>query len=136
MAKLSRNIVLKKVISNAIKYSEETADAVRVCLKAHIDEVVVEVKDRGIGIPEDALPYVFEPFYRVDSSRSRKTGGYGTGSLGFSASRLYTKPCRLSRRSDSSRICATRPTAGISDCTADPGSTALHGTAAANLMIL
>jgi signal transduction histidine kinase len=71
--------VLKNVISNGIKYSEKTADAVQVCLKAHIDGVVVEIKDRGVGIPEDALPYVFEPFYRVDSSRSRKTGGYGLG---------------------------------------------------------
>ncbi|MBC8247206.1 MAG: HAMP domain-containing histidine kinase [Deltaproteobacteria bacterium] len=71
--------VLKNVISNSIKYSEETADAVQIYLKKQTSRVVIEIKDHGIGIPEEALSYVFEPFYRVDASRSRKTGGYGLG---------------------------------------------------------
>ncbi len=71
--------VLKNVISNSIKYSEETAGAVQIYLKKQAGRVVIEIKDRGIGIPEEALSYVFEPFYRVDASRSRKTGGYGLG---------------------------------------------------------
>jgi signal transduction histidine kinase len=46
--------------------------------------VGISVKDTGYGIPNRDLPYIFEPFYRVDSSRSRDTGGYG---IGFSLSK-------------------------------------------------
>ena len=37
------------------------------------------MEDRGVGIAKSALPHLFDPFYRTDTSRSRKTGGYGLG---------------------------------------------------------
>jgi signal transduction histidine kinase len=42
-------------------------------------DVVVRVRDDGPGIPAADLANVFEPFFRVDRSRSRRTGGYGLG---------------------------------------------------------
>ncbi len=63
---------------NAIKY---TAPGGRVTLALHTgeDSARLEVMDTGVGIPEDALPHVFERFYRVDKARSRKSGGSGLG---------------------------------------------------------
>ena len=43
------------------------------------NNVQITVADNGRGIPETELPFLFEPFYRVDKSRSKKTGGFGLG---------------------------------------------------------
>lgn len=71
--------VLSNVIGNAVKYSKADKGAVEVSVEGRDGEVVVTVRDHGIGIPEAELPRLFEPFYRVDRSRSRDTGGYGLG---------------------------------------------------------
>jgi signal transduction histidine kinase len=71
--------VFRNIIENARKYSKAGGDPVTVTLRKQAETVCAEVRDSGIGIPEKDLPFVFEPFYRVDHSRSRKTGGYGLG---------------------------------------------------------
>jgi signal transduction histidine kinase len=71
--------VLANVLDNAMKYSREGAGPVRLSIEADADEVRVRIEDQGVGIPESELPKIFEPFYRVDRSRSRETGGYGLG---------------------------------------------------------
>jgi signal transduction histidine kinase len=72
-------ILVNNVLSNAIKYSGSVGLPVRVVLDSADGSVMISFHDHGIGIAEDDLSYVFEPFYRADRSRSRETGGYGIG---------------------------------------------------------
>ncbi|OGD19110.1 MAG: hypothetical protein A2W03_05725 [Candidatus Aminicenantes bacterium RBG_16_63_16] len=69
--------IFVNLVDNALKYTEK--GSVRVRLEKAEGGVVVEVGDSGIGIPEEDQSRVFERFYVVDKSRSRKTGGTGLG---------------------------------------------------------
>jgi two-component system phosphate regulon sensor histidine kinase PhoR len=70
--------VLVNLIDNALKYTER--GEVRVaCAPEGTERVRIEVADTGIGIPAESLPRIFERFYVVDKSRSRKLGGTGLG---------------------------------------------------------
>jgi signal transduction histidine kinase len=71
--------VLRNLLDNAIKYSLPDSRAVEVSATNGSDHVVIRVTDDGPGIPERDVPNLFEPFFRVDRSRSKKTGGYGLG---------------------------------------------------------
>lgn len=71
--------VLRNLLENAIKYSLPDSGPVEVSVIDQGETVVVRVTDDGPGIPESDLPQLFEPFFRVDRSRSKKTGGYGLG---------------------------------------------------------
>ena len=70
--------ILLNIISNAIKYTGENGE---VSIKQYIksEKVFIEVKDNGIGIPEEDIERIFERFYRVDKARSRSVGGTGLG---------------------------------------------------------
>ncbi len=72
-------IVIKNLFANALKYSDAHARAVEVSVFTETGWIVIKIKDYGKGIPAEDLPHIFEPFYRVDKSRSRITGGYGLG---------------------------------------------------------
>ena len=71
--------VFNNIIANALKFSDASSEPVKVSVKSEPHHVVVKVADRGIGIPVEELTFIFEPFYRVDKSRSKDTGGYGLG---------------------------------------------------------
>ena len=71
--------VFKNILTNAVKFSAPDDKPVMISVKKQTDFTVVRILDRGIGIPPDELPFIFEPFYRVDKSRSKRTGGYGLG---------------------------------------------------------
>jgi len=62
------------LIQNAVKYNTENGE---IRIVSHDDTITIE--DTGIGIPEECLLQIFEPFYCVDKSRSRKLGGSGLG---------------------------------------------------------
>jgi two-component system sensor histidine kinase SenX3 len=69
---------LVNLLDNAVKYSEPGA-TVEIGAVALADEVRIEVRDHGPGIPTRDLERIFERFYRVDRARSRATGGTGLG---------------------------------------------------------
>lgn len=70
--------ILMNLVGNAIRYTPE-GGTIEVGARVLPASVEVTVWDDGIGIPADALPYIFERFYRVDRSRTRATGGSGIG---------------------------------------------------------
>lgn len=70
--------MLLNLIDNAIKYNREGGEVIIIVTQSP-GEVGVMVKDTGVGIPKESQKRVFERFYRVDKSRSRKMGGTGLG---------------------------------------------------------
>ena len=72
--KISQLLVI--LIDNAIKYSK---DAIDITVSQSRNMIRVLVSDKGIGIPEEEIPNLFDRFYRVDGARQRETGGFGLG---------------------------------------------------------
>jgi len=70
--------LINNMLSNAIKYSPD-GGTVTVRLSQDAEWSQVDIIDEGIGIPKDALPQLFDKFYRVDNSATRQIGGTGLG---------------------------------------------------------
>lgn len=70
--------VVVNLLDNAIKYTPR-GGSVSLTVGSTNGKALLEVADNGIGIPVDALPHVFERFFRVDQARSREMGGAGIG---------------------------------------------------------
>jgi two-component system phosphate regulon sensor histidine kinase PhoR len=69
--------VLVNLLDNAVKYTER--GKITVSVDVQDKQASIQVRDTGIGVPKDAIPRIFERFYVVDKSRSRKSGGTGLG---------------------------------------------------------
>jgi signal transduction histidine kinase len=69
---------LRILMDNAIKYSN-AGGKITISVIPKDDVALLTVKDEGIGISPDAVPYIFDRFYRADQSRTKKTGGTGLG---------------------------------------------------------
>lgn len=76
--------VIVNLLENAVKYAQQP----RIALRADEYSICIEVSDTGPGIPEGALEQVFDPFFRLEASRNRDTGGVG---LGLSAARAIVR---------------------------------------------
>lgn len=73
---------VENVVRNAVRYTPE-GTSVKISLRCRREngggEAVITVKDEGAGVPEESLQDIFRPFYRLDGSRTRETGGTGLG---------------------------------------------------------
>lgn len=75
----ARPLALKRCIVNLVDNAIKYGGNARVAASGNEETLVITVSDTGPGIPEQKLETVFEPFYRLESSRSRETGGTGLG---------------------------------------------------------
>jgi signal transduction histidine kinase len=100
---LAARRLFSNLIDNALKYGGRAeVSAVR-----HGDEVNVYVRDRGPGIPQEMLERVFDPFVRLEDSRSRESGGAG---LGLTIART------LAERNGATLVLRNRPEGGLEAC--------------------
>lgn len=70
--------VWQNLLSNSIKFSEENT-VITVLIDTDSQNIFIEIADEGLGIESDAIPFVFDRFYKEDMSRQRKKGGSGLG---------------------------------------------------------
>ena len=96
---------VENAVRNATRYTAE-GTTVEVRLERQQaangeNEIIVRVLDSGPGVPDEALPKIFEPFYRLDDARNRQTGGAGLGlSIADRAIRLHGGQLRASNRKE------------------------------------
>ena len=69
---------MSNLIENAAKYNRENG-SISISASRQEENIIIKISDTGIGIPEEECERIFEPFYRVDQSRSRSVGGSGLG---------------------------------------------------------
>ncbi len=100
IARIQPNLIrraARNLIENAVKY----AGAARVAVHETDDGVAIDISDNGPGIPEHELANVQEPFYRIEPSRSRETGGSGLGlTLARAAAQAHGGELELANRTE------------------------------------
>lgn len=71
---------VENILRNALHYSPPSEPIfVSLHWNGENHQIIIEIEDKGAGVPPDQLTKIFNPFYRVDTSREKKTGGYGLG---------------------------------------------------------
>jgi signal transduction histidine kinase len=71
--------VLTNIVNNSVKYMDKTTKTLSIEGKESEDSLVIEITDNGRGIKPEAVPYIFDRFYRAEQSRNTTTGGSGLG---------------------------------------------------------
>jgi signal transduction histidine kinase len=72
-------IAITNIVDNSLKYSRKDSGPVQIYYTKVDNAVQIRISDSGIGIAEAEIPFIFEPFYRVDKARKQTAGGYGLG---------------------------------------------------------
>jgi signal transduction histidine kinase len=72
-------MALRNLVENALKHTRPEYGPINIKIEKNINSVAMLIQDFGPGIPPEEQSRIFEPFYRVDPSRTRDTGGYGLG---------------------------------------------------------
>jgi len=72
-------LLIRNLLENALKYQPSSAKPVEIHTRKENNAILLLVEDHGAGIEAEHIPHLTDPFYRVDPSRQRKTGGYGLG---------------------------------------------------------
>lgn len=94
-------LLLRRCISNLIDNALQYGSSAELHLEQSDNNVTIEVRDHGPGIPENRMSAVFEPFYRLESSRNRRTGGCGLGlAIARDAARRHGGDITLRNASD------------------------------------
>jgi len=70
--------IVRNIMENAIRYCEIVPE-IQISLTVSGNDVLLNIKDNGIGISEENIPFIFDRFYRVDEARNRQIGGTGLG---------------------------------------------------------
>lgn len=113
LAFTGRPRALKRAFANLVDNATNYGEVAEVTLSAGEAEVTVTVEDRGPGIPEEERERVFNPFYRLEASRNRETGGTGLGlSVVRAAVRAHGGEVALTNRAEGGlRVTVTLPLA-------------------------
>jgi signal transduction histidine kinase len=106
-----RPFALKRAFTNLVENAIKYATPPEIELSCESETVVVEIRDRGPGIPPSALGYVFDPYYRIDKSRNPASGGFGLGLTAAQAIvREHGGDITLSNRAEGGlKACVTLP---------------------------
>jgi signal transduction histidine kinase len=93
--------MLKRCISNLVDNAVLYGKRADIRVDAGPDQLIIRVRDQGPGIPDGEIDKVFEPFYRLEGSRSRETGGTGLGlSIARSIAQAHGGEIQLRNRDD------------------------------------
>lgn len=96
---------LSNVVRNADRYAGH-AGPIQIKAEANEDWVIIRICDQGPGVPEEAIPRLFDPFFRPENARSRHTGGSGLVSPSRSGAwKPAAGRCRRSRGNQT--VCAS-----------------------------
>jgi two-component system sensor histidine kinase CpxA len=103
---------IENVLRNAIRYSARgsVVELTMSCEeRAGASSVILEIGDRGPGVPESELQHIFRPFYRLDDARVRDTGGFGVGlAIADRAVRLHHGEVRAFNRPEGGLVVSLR----------------------------
>ena len=73
------NRVITNIVYNSVKYMDKNEGKIKIQLTDTDRYIIIKIQDNGKGISKEALPFVFDRFYRADLSRNTLTGGSGLG---------------------------------------------------------